>query len=203
MVKHGSAEWAVVGGDVLFGSGVFNSATFASLLRFLGTAIVASEQWFCVRCCGPLGARCCVIGGLIVCLDCSVWLSDIPVSLPGVVASCFIHVLPLLHVMTRASSLRFPRNDVSPHMPTQHLQSGLHVKDLKMWHVRLLMLPIVLSLVLQSPLKIGGLRAMVSGSLNTVVLTVVSLRRMVVCILSTQCVLEEEGTSSGSLYTDQ
>ena len=49
IVKHGSAEWAVVGGNVLFGSGVFNSATFASLLRFLNTAIVASKTWFCVR----------------------------------------------------------------------------------------------------------------------------------------------------------
>ena len=48
-VKHGSAEWAVVGGSVFFGSGVFNSATFASLLRFLDTAVVASKTWFCVR----------------------------------------------------------------------------------------------------------------------------------------------------------
>ena len=44
---------------------------------------------------------------------------------------------------------------------------------------------------------------MVSGARNTIVLTVVSLRRMLVCLLSTQCVLEEEGTSSGSLSTDQ
>ena len=142
MVKHGSTGWTVVCGSVFFGSGmvsnftwgccVFSSATFASLLRFLGTAIVASEHWFCDRCCGPLSARCCVTGGLVICLDCSVWLGDIPVSLPGVVASCFIHVLQLFHVMTRASSLTSRRNDVSPHMPTQHLHSGLHVKDLKM-----------------------------------------------------------------------
>ena len=48
-VKHGSSEWAVVGGSVFFGSGVSNSAAFASLLRFLDTAIVASKTWFCVR----------------------------------------------------------------------------------------------------------------------------------------------------------
>ena len=142
MVKHCSTGWIVVCGNVLLGSGmvsiltwsccVFSSATFTSLLRVLDSAIVASEHWFRDRCCGPLSARCCVTGGLVICLDCFVWLGDIPVSLPGVVASCFIHVLPLLHVMTRASSLSSQRNDVSPHMPTQHLQFRLHVKDLKM-----------------------------------------------------------------------
>ena len=43
---------------------------------------------------------------------------------------------------------------------------------------------------------------MVSGARSTIVFSVVSLRRMIVCLLSTQCVLEEEGTSSGSLSTD-
>ena len=41
-VKHGSSEWAVVGDRVFFGSGVSSSRSFASLLRFLVTALVAS-----------------------------------------------------------------------------------------------------------------------------------------------------------------
>ena len=43
---------------------------------------------------------------------------------------------------------------------------------------------------------------MVSGARSTFVLTVMSLRRIIVCLLSTQCVLEEEGTSSGSAFSD-
>ena len=43
---------------------------------------------------------------------------------------------------------------------------------------------------------------MVSGARGTVVLTVVSLRRMIVCLLSVYCALEEEGTSAGSVFTD-
>ena len=41
-VKHCSSEWAVVGDRVFFGSGVSNSRSFASLLRFLVIALVAS-----------------------------------------------------------------------------------------------------------------------------------------------------------------
>ena len=43
---------------------------------------------------------------------------------------------------------------------------------------------------------------MVSGARSTVVRTVVSLRRVFVCLSSTKCVLEEEGTSSGSAFSD-
>ena len=102
-----------------------------------------------------------------------------PISVPrlsfGVVTSCFINVLQLFHVMTRASSLSCPKNDVSSQVPTQHLHCGLHVMVVKMGHVPLLMLTIMLSLVLQLQLNIGRLRAMVSGAGSTVVLSVVSL----------------------------
>ena len=42
---------------------------------------------------------------------------------------------------------------------------------------------------------------MVIGARSTVVRTVVSLRRLIVCRSSTKCVLEEEGTSSGSAFS--
>ena len=44
---------------------------------------------------------------------------------------------------------------------------------------------------------------MVSGARSTIVLTVVSLRRVIVCLPSTKCVLEEEGTSSASAFSDK
>ena len=60
----------------------------------------------------------------------------------------------------------------------------------------------MLSLVLQSPLNIGGLRAMVSGAGSTLVMhSLVLLWEVVVRCLSIQCDLEEEVTSAGSIFT--
>ena len=69
-VKHCSSEWAVVGDRVFFGSGVSSSRSFASLLRFLVTALVASTAWYGVRRCVLLGAGCYVVNSLVHHLDC-------------------------------------------------------------------------------------------------------------------------------------
>ena len=201
---------------------MFRGTTFTSLLRFFDSAIVAvkhcasdscCDTWFRDRCFGSLSARCCMENRLVTGFDCSVWLGNFPVSVSGrlisvprlsfgVVTSCFMTVLPLFHVMTRASSLSCPKNDVSSQVPTQHLHSRLHVKVLKMGHVPLLMLTILPSLVLQSLLNIGGLRAMVSGAGNTLIMhSVVLLWHMVIRRVSVYCDLEEEGTSSISVFT--
>ena len=105
----------------------------------------------------------------------------------GVVASCFTYVLPLFHKMTRASSLSCPMNDMFSRVLTQHFHSKLHLKVLKMGQVLSLMLTIVPSDVVQSPLNVGGLRAMVSGAGSTLVMhSVVLLWDVVVRCLSIQ-----------------
>ena len=120
-------------------------------------------------------------------------LGVISVSLPDVVASCFIHVLPLSHMMTRASSPSFPMNIVFPKLPIQALQCGLHVKDPTISQVSLVMMTKVLLLVDHLPLKLGGLRAMVSS--------VVSLRCVFVCFSTTKCISESGGASLGSSFS--
>ena len=154
-----------------------------------------------------------MVGRLVTDFGCSVWLDDFPVSVSGkpilatrlsfgIVASCFIHVLPLFHKMTRASSLSCHVNAMFSKVPTQHFHSKVYLKVLKMGQVLSLMLTIVPSDVLQSPLNVGGLRAMVSGAGNTLVMhSVVLLWDVVVRCLSIQCDLEEEVTSAGSIFT--
>ena len=120
----------------------------------------------------------------------------------GIVASCFSHVLPLFQKMTRASSLSGPTNAAFPSVLMQHLHSKSYRKFVKMGQVLSWMLTIVPSYVLQSPLNVGGLRAVVSGAGNTLVMhSVVLLWEVVVRCLSIQCDLDEEVTSAGSIFT--